>query len=215
MYDDSSTRGDRLLTPRTLGLALAVHLALVAVVWGVGVWLHRAPEVVIPIDLTIVPPWAEQRPDDPEPDPRPPPPPAPPPKPVARVKAPEAPKLPETQDAVIREKPKPKKPKVEKGDFKKNAKLVKRSPKKPEPVDFKKNAKLVKAPPTVSTGKATAHDKPLSPADFQRLMNQGYKVGARNQLAANEESRCAGLVAQAIKRRWTDEFHWREGLQSG
>ena len=44
-------------------------------------------------------------------------------------------------------------------------------------------------------------------------MNQGYSIGAKNQLAANEESRCASLVAKAIKRRWVDDFHWTEGLK--
>ena len=81
-----------------------------------------------------------------------------------------------------------------------------------EQEDFKKDAKLVKAPPMKRTGKATAADKPMSEADYRKFLEQGYKIGARNQLAPNEESRCAGLVAAALKRHWKD-CHWTEGVQ--
>lgn len=221
MYDESREGKDELLNVKTFGIALGLHVALFAVIWGASAWFMRSPEVVIPIDMTIVPPWAEQIPDDPDPDPNPPPKPEPPkpqPKPEPKPKVKEPPKLEETkQDAVIKEKPKPKpkKPEVRKGDFLKDAKLVKQKPRKPEPPqDFKKEAKLVKAPKTLPPGKATAHDKPLTEEEFRRLMNQGYAIGAKNQLAANEESRCASLVAKALKRRWVDEFHWTEGLVS-
>ena len=92
-------------------------------------------------------------------------------------------------------------------------KLVKEKPKpKKEPKNFKKDAKLVKAPPMKRTGKAA--DKPMTEAEYRKFLNQGYTIGARNQLAPNEESRCAGLVAAALKRHWVEEFQWAKGTQS-
>ena len=214
MYDDSSTRGDRLLTPRTLGLALAVHLALVAVVWGVGVWLHRAPEVVIPIDLTIVPPWAEQKPDDPDPDPNPPPEPEKPkPKPKPAPPKPEPPKPapPKNVDAVekVVEKKKP-----EKINLRDKAKLVKDAPKPPGKLDLRDRARKIDAP-RLPPGKATAQDKPLSPEEFARLMNQGYRIGAKNQIAQNEVQLCASYIKRAIRAEWDKEsFKWYPGLSA-
>ena len=210
--------GERsLLTWRTFGVALGLHVALFLVLWAIGAVFMRSPEVIIPIDMTIVPPWAEQT-DDPEPDPLPPPKPEPEqPKPKPPEPKPEPPKLEETkQDAVVREKPKPQKKKTERGEFLKDAKKIKTPPKKePEKKpDFKKDAKLVKAPPMKQTGKATAADKPMTEAEYRKFLEQGYKIGARNQLAPNEESRCVSLVAAALKRHWVEEFHWTEGMQS-
>ena len=96
---------------RAFGLALALHLAVFALFWVIAKLAIRPPDVVIPMDLTIVPPWAEQT-DDPDPDPNPPPPEAKaepkPPQPE-----PEPPKIEETKpvEAVekVVEKPKPKK----------------------------------------------------------------------------------------------------------
>ena len=232
MLDEEQREGEKgLLTWRTFGVALGLHVALFLVLWAIGAAFTRSPDVIIPIDMTIVPPWAEQT-DDPEPDPLPPPKPEPeqpkakpkppepkPPEPKPEPK-PEPPKLEETkQDAVVKEKPKPPKKKTERGDFLKDAKKITTPPKKepkkePEKKpDFKKDAKLVKASPMKRTGKATAAEKPLSAEEFTRKMNEGYKIGARNQLAPNEESRCASLVAAALKRHWVEEFHWKEGMQ--
>lgn len=205
------------LTWRTFSVALAFHVALFLVLWAIGAALSRSPEVVIPIDMTIVPPWPEQT-NDPEPDPLPPPKPEPEkPKPKPPEPKPDPPpKLEETkQDAVVKEKPKPPKKKTERGEFLKDAKKIKTPPKKKDPPpDFKKDAKLVKAPDMKKTGKATAADKPMTEAEYRKFLNQGYKIGARNQLAPNEESRCVSLVAAALKRHWVEEFHWTEGMQS-
>ena len=206
------------LTWQTFVVAFGLHVALFLVLWALGAAFSRSPDVIIPIDMTIVPPWAEQT-NDPEPDPLPPPKPEPPkpkpPEPKPEPK-PEPPKLEETkQDAVVKEKPKPPKKKIERGEFLKDAKKVKTPPKKKEePQDFKKDAKLVKAPPMKQTGKATAADKPMTEAEYRKFLEQGYKIGAKNQLAPNEESRCVSLVAAALKRHWVEEFHWTEGMQS-
>ena len=219
MLEEEQYEGERsLLTWRTFGVALGLHALLFLVLWAIGAALSRSPEVVIPIDMTIVPPWAEQT-DDPEPDPLPPPKPEPEqPKPKPPEPKPEPPKLEETkQDAVVKEKPKPPKKKTERGEFLKDAKKIKTPPKKEPPekkTDFKKDAKLVKAPPMKKTGKATAADRPMTEAEFRKFLDQGYKIGARNQLAPNEESRCVSLVAAALKRHWVEEFHWTEGMQS-
>ena len=197
MLDEEQYEGERsLLTWRTFGVALGLHALLFLVLWAISAAFMRSPDVIIPIDMTIVPPWAEQT-DDPEPDPLPPPKPEPEqPKPKPPEPKPEPPKLEETkQDAVVKEKPKPPKKKTERGEF-------------------LKDAKLVKAPPMKRTGKATAADKPMTEAEYRKFLEQGYKIGARNQLAPNEESRCVSLVAAALKRHWVEEFHWTEGLQS-
>ena len=61
------------LNLHTIIVAVGLHLAAFVLFWIAAKIIYRAPEVVIPIDMTIVPPWAEQDPDDPEPDPNPPP----------------------------------------------------------------------------------------------------------------------------------------------
>ena len=202
---------------RARGLALALHLAVFALFWVIAKLAIRPPDVVIPMDLTIVPPWAEQT-DDPDPDPNPPPPEAKaepkPPQPE-----PEPPKIEETKpvEAVekVVEKPKPKKKEKPKPlDLRKKAKLVKAAP---APVaDLREKARKIEPPPNVRTyGKGTAADKPLSPEEFRRLMNQGYRVGARNQIANDEATRCVSLIAQAIRREWDKEsFNWNPGLRA-
>ena len=71
-YMERQKPTDGVLTARTLGYAFAMHLAAFIFFWGVAKIAFRAPDVIIPIDMTIVPPWAEQT-DDPDPDPNPPP----------------------------------------------------------------------------------------------------------------------------------------------
>ena len=211
-YIERPKATEGVLTTRTLGYAFALHLVAFVFFWAVAKIAFRAPDVIIPIDMTIVPPWAEQT-DDPDPDPNPPPKPEeakPEPKPI---KPPEPEKIEQPKvEAVeqVKEKPKPK----EKPDFRKNAKLIKTPPKPKEKLDLRDKAKKVDAPPMKKTGKATAADKPLSPEEFMRKMNEGYRIGARNQLAGSEEQRCVSLIAQAIKREWNKEsFKWYPGLK--
>ena len=212
-YMERHKGADGVLTARTLGYAIALHLAAFLFFWVIAKIVFRPPDVIIPIDMTIVPPWAEQT-DDPDPDPNPPPKPEEPkPEPPPQMKEPEPPKIEQPKvEAVeqVKEKPKPK----EKLDLRKNAKLVKTPPKPKEKLDLRKNAKKVDAPPMKKTGKATAADKPLSPEEFMRKMNEGYRIGARNQLATSEEQRCVSLIAQAIRREWDKEsFKWYPGLK--
>lgn len=212
-YRERPKAADGVLTARTLGYAFALHLAAFLFFWAVAKVVFRPPAVVIPIDMTIVPPWAQQT-DEPDPDPNPPPKPEeakPPPKP--QVKEPEPPKVEQPKvEAVEQVKEKPKK--KEKLDLRKKATLVKTPPKKKEKLDLRDKAKKVDAPPARKFGKATAAEKPLSAAEIRKLLDQGYKYGSRNQLAGSEEQRCVSLIAQAIKREWNKEsFKWYPGLK--
>ncbi len=212
------------LTLRTFCIALALHVAAGVALWGLAKIVWRTPEVIIPIDMTIVPPWAEVDPDDPEPDPNPPPEPKqeqPKPQPKPKIDPPKVDDV--KQDAVVKEteKPKPKKPEFKKAALKKPEK--KPEEKKPEekkpkikPGDFKKNAKLHKNIPknVPRTGKGTAKEKPLSQAEILKALNADARYGSSNQLAANEEQRCISLVASALKRHWTEEFQWNDSLRS-
>ena len=211
------------LSWRTFGIAFAVHVALFLFFWGMGIINFRKPDVIIPIDMTIVPPWAQQT-DDPEPDPNPPPPEVkqetPPPKAPEPEKVEVKPNVEAVEKVVEKKKP-------EKVDLKKNAKLVKKPPKpQPPPKSLKDTAKLnpakplerppdLKIPDTVKTfGKGTAHDKPLPNIDMKKMLDQGYRYGAKNQIATSEEQRCVSLIKQAILREWNKEsFKWYNGLK--
>lgn len=198
------------VTPRTLLKALAVHAGLLAAV-GLTSWISgRDVELPPPVELTVVPPWAVQT-DDPEPDP------LPPPEETARQKTERPPPAPEkadpAPDAVVREKPQkktvaPPRPK-EKVDLRAKAKFVKASP-----PSLRDKARFKDVPPDVPrTGKGTAADKPMTAEEFTRLMAQGYKIGARNQLATSEEQRCVSLIKRAIQLEWDKEsFSWFPGL---
>ena len=211
------------LSWRTFGIAFAVHAALFLFFWGMGLINFRKPDVIIPIDMTIVPPWAQQT-DDPEPDPNPPPPEVkqetPPPKAPEPEKVEVKPNVEAVEKVVEKKKP-------EKVDLKKNAKLVKKPPKpQPPPKSLKDTAKLnpakplerppdLKIPDTVKTfGKGTAHDKPLKDIDMKKMLDQGYRYGAKNQIATSEEQRCVSLIKAAILREWQKESSkWYSGLR--
>ena len=192
------------VTGKILLWSLGLHVVLVVFFWGIMKIAFSKPEAIIPIDMTIVPPWAEQT-DDPDVDPNPPPVEEPEPEPEKEVEKPE-PEV-EKNDVIIREKPKPKPKPIDKS----KAKLVK----KPKPKPFVKSKKLIKPPPSMRTGKGTASEKPMSAADIQKYLAQGYKFGSRNQLAANETQRCVSVISEAIRREWNKEsFSWHSGLRS-
>jgi TonB family protein len=215
-------KGDRASSPlnlHTFLVALGLHLAAFAFFWLTAKIIFRQPEVVIPIDMTIVPPWAEQDPDDPEPDPNPPPeeekkpePPKPEPKPEPEPPK-EEPK--EKVEAVeqIKEKPKPKKKKFVKSEIKHPEKeKPKAKPKKKfNPGKLVKHPKI-KPPVKLPPGKGTARDKPLSQADILKALAGGAKFGASNQLAANEEQLCISLISRRFYECWTD-FNWSDNLK--
>lgn len=222
--EDGDRTGRGPVSWRSFALAVGLHLALFGTFWGLTKWIELNQEVIIPLDmLMVVPPWAEQT-DDPEPDPNPPPPEQ---KPEPPKPEPPPPKIEEPKPVVeavekVVEKKKPKEEPKEKPkekppekplNLREKAKLVKTPPK---PVDLRSKAKKVEAPPTIKTyGKGTSADKPLSPEEFQKLMNQGYVIGSRNQVAKDELTRCVTLIQQAIRREWDKEsFNWNPGLRA-
>ena len=211
------------LTWRTFGIAFAVHAALFLFFWAMGVITFRKPDVIIPIDMTIVPPWAQQT-DDPDPDPAPPPPEVkqvkPLPKPAEPEKVEARPRVEAVEKVVERKKP-------EKVDLRKGKQLHKTPPKPQRPErKLKDTAKVVtpkpvpvERPPDLKInvkrfGKGTAHDKPLPNIDINSMLNNGYNYGAKNQIATSEEQRCASLIRQAIFREWDKEsFKWYSNLR--
>lgn len=211
---------------RSFGTALALHLAAFLFFWIMGKVLTPKLDMIIPMDLTVVPPWAQQT-NDPDPDPNPPPPEEKvKPQPKSKPQPEPEPKIEKKVEAVeqIKEKPKIKKPELKKPepkkpepvDLRKNAKLVQAPPKPVEPPpSLKDKATLMKPPPQIKTyGKGTAADKPLSPEEFMRKMNEGYRIGARNQIANDEVTRCISVIAAAIRREWNKEsFKWYAGLK--
>ena len=209
-------RASKPLNLHTILVALGLHLAAFVFFWITSLIIHREPEVVIPIDMTIVPPWAEQDPDDPDPDPNPPPeeekkpePPKPEPKPEPEPPK-EEPK--EKVEAVeqIKEKPKPKKKVFKKSEIKHPKK------EKPKKKEFKRGKVIkppkIKPPMKLPAGKGTSRDKPLSQAEIMKALAGGARFGASNQLAANEEQRCISLISRRFYECWTD-FNWSENLR--
>ncbi|MEG1933357.1 MAG: energy transducer TonB [Kiritimatiellia bacterium] len=139
------------------------------------------PEPTPPVPDPVPDPDPIPPPAVPDPDPIPPPPPAvkdpdpiPPPKP-----------------------PKQEKPKVE---------LPKEPPKKPVPPKWKPNhtIKTGKRSGPVTTGKRdpkkVATQKALSAAEIAKLLAAGARPGNRNQIPANEASRCYGVIAAAFRK---------------
>ncbi len=216
-YEDRRHERERSnpLNARTILAAFGLHVAAFVFFWIAAKIIYRTPDVVIPIDMTIVPPWAEQDPNDPDPDPNPPPEEQPkPPEPKPDPKPEEPPKVEEKVEAVE------KIPEKKKKEFKKSE--VKMPEKKPEKKveqkkkEFKKSE--VKKPPKIpppdrlTPGKGTARDKPLSQAEIMKALAAGAKYGASNQLASSEEQRCVSLISRRFYECWTD-FNWHEGLR--
>ena len=216
MYESVAKSGP--FTTRALVCSIVFHVGLLGFFWIMGMIVTRKPDVIIPIDMTVVPPWAEQT-DDPNPDPNPPPPkqeelpkPTPPPP---EVKPPD-PKVEAVEKIVGKPKPPkpPEKPK-EKRDLRKDAKLIKTPIPAPQPKDLRDKAKKVDPPPNIHKfGAATAKDKPLSPEEFLRLMNQGYRIGSENKIAQNEVQRCLSIIQRVIQAECDKESVNWAGVQS-
>lgn len=176
----------------------------------------RPKEVAIPLDFTVVleenlvepnvPPdtvKAEQvKPPDPEPEPEP--------APLKPVPLPDPPK-----DAVVVEKKKEPEKKKPPEPVKKPDPVKKTEPaKKPE---FKKG-KRVEAPkksqqpkfeelykpydPSKPASVKPLTDKKLSRAEIEKALRDGARPGVRNEIPADEVSRCVFLVKRAMYEAW-------------
>lgn len=204
------------LNLKTILTAFGLHLAAFVLFWVAAKIIYRTPDVIIPIDMTIVPPWAEQDPNDPEPDPNPPPQEQPKPERTeVRRPDPEPPKAEEKVEAVEKIPEKPKKKEFKKSEIK-HPEKEKKKVEKPKKKEFKRGA--IKKPPKIlppmklPPGKGTSRDKPLSQAEIMKALAAGAKFGASNQLAANEEQRCISLISRRFYECWTD-FNWSENLR--
>ncbi len=221
MYIDEERKPEPLSTTNVI-LALVVHLGLFALLWFMGQLSLREKEVVIPIDLTVV---VEENLDGKENEP----PPLEKPlggaassraeveekkiEPVARqdaappeVKAPE----PEAVEQIV-EKKKEKKPEKPKEKVKEKARQDAAPPKPKKSAKELREERLrkmresakdnPKTPPRpVRDGKTGR--KTLSDAEIKKLLAAGYKPGATEQLAANEESMCLGFLKRSIDEKW-------------
>ena len=203
------------LNLRTVAVAFGLHVAAFVFFWIAAKIIYRTPDVIIPIDMTIVPPWAEQDPNDPDPDPNPPPKEEPkpePPKPEPKVEEP--PKVDKNVEAVEKIPEKKKKKEFKKSEVKKPKKEEKKA--EPKKKEFKKSEikkpKKIQPPVKLPAGKGTSRDKPLSQAEIMKALAAGAKFGASNQLAANEEQRCVSLISRRFYECWTD-FNWSENLR--
>ena len=203
------------LNLRTILMAFGLHVAAFVFFWIAAQIIYRTPDVIIPIDMTIVPPWAEQDPNDPDPDPNPPPKEQPKPEPPKpQPKPEESPKVDEKVEAVEKI-PEKKKKEFKKSEVKQPDKKEEKKVEKPKK-EFKKSP--IKKPPKIQPpvklppGKGTSRDKPLSQAEIMKALAAGAKFGASNQLAENEEQRCISLISRRFYECWTD-FNWSENLQ--
>ncbi len=199
----------QVLSVRNLLVALGIHLAAF-VGFYVFAQLHfHQVEKIIPIDLTVVvvenldgnedePPPLQK----PEPPPPPPKPKAEPPAPKPKPKEPEKPKELEkiVTNIVVKvekqpAKPKPKPPKQPAKPEKSRAELEKERMAK-----MRKSVKPGKATKVQPNGRT--EKKTLSNAEIQKLFNQGYRPGAKTQLATSVLSRCVSLIQRALDEQW-------------
>ena len=221
------------LSAKTLGIALAIHLAFFVAFWLFAVFhgLFEKQEEIIPIDLTVVVNEnLDGKPDEPPPLKNPDPPEKakpkpPPPKAKPKVKEPEKPK--ELEKIVTNivakvdkketkkpEKPKkkvekkePEKPKKTKAELRKERlERMRQSAKvNDKPVKYEvKNAK--------ESGNGRTDRKILSDAEIAKLLNMGYKPGTSTQLAANEEQLGYSLIKAAFEAKW-DQPPWTDTLR--
>ena len=203
------------LNLRTILMAFGLHVAAFVFFWIAAQIIYRTPDVIIPIDMTIVPPWAEQDPNDPDPAPNPPPKEQPKPEPPKPQPKPEEPPKVDEKVEAVEKIPEKKKKEFKKSEVKQPDKKEEKKVEKPKK-EFKKSP--IKKPPKIQPpvklppGKGTSRDKPLSQAEIMKALAAGAKFGASNQLAENEEQRCISLISRRFYECWTD-FNWSENLQ--
>lgn len=223
-HEQEKPEGDvREINFRTMWFSFLCHAALgiaFASFSLVNDWFHPH-EDIIPIDMTVVPPWAEQDPDDPDPDPNPPPKELP--KPVEKTPPDPAP-IPKAEEKVDALEKIPEKPKPRKKEFKRAKLEEQKKPEKPVKEKFKK-AKLenqpkpvaqkprkTDAPDNLPAGKGTSRDKPLTAKDYEKALAAGARIGAKNELPTSEEQRCMAIIQRVFYENWTG-FTWYDGLK--
>lgn len=217
-YGEEGAGVPKVLSAKTLLIALLLHLAFFLLLWLYSVVNFKKKDVIIPIDLTVV---VNENLDGKEDEPPPlddtPPPKPEPPKPKPQMPKTEPP--PKVDDKVealekIKEPPK-KKPEKKKEPEKKPEK--KKEPEKPKKTaaqlraerieQMRKSATSVKTPIRVKnrpSGDGKTSKKTLTDAEVKKLLSQGYVPGRSEQLATSEAQRCASLIKMALDRRWDE-----------
>ena len=228
MLFERPERRPEVLSGKTLGIALAIHLAFFLVFWVFAVFhgLFDKKEEIIPIDLTVVvnenldgkenEPPPLKNPDPPEKA-------KPKPKEKPAVKEPEKPK--ELEKIVTnivakvdkKETKKPEKKKVEKKEPEK-PKKTKEQLRKERIEQMRKSAKVSNKPVKLEiknareSGDGRTSRKTLSDAEIMKLLNAGYRPGTSEQLAANEEQLGYSLIKAAFEAKW-DKPPWTDTLR--
>ena len=225
IYREEEPERPEILGVRTVAAAVVFHVLFFLLFYLVALVSFRKPEVVIPIDLTVVvnenldgdenePPPLDDTPPPPEPQPKVEPP-------------PEPPKVDEKIEAVeqIVEKPKPEKPKPpekpkvpEKSKEPEKPKKTQEELRKERIERMRESAKVVKTPvkikvKDVPSGNGRTERQTMSQAEIQNLLNQGYRPGKTTQLAANEKQRCLSLIRAAFYAKWTNRPAWTDTLK--
>ncbi len=213
MYNDVEKQKPNVFDAKTVGLALAIHIVLFLALFLVGKFTTTPKETVIPIDLTVVvhenlngnedepPPEKEVVAPKPAPEPKPEPPapkPAPIPEPEPKIDAVEKISKPK------KEPPKKVEPKPEKPPKPKKTK---------EQLAKEREARLKAIRDSVKQGDPPKNNGRTEkrPTNWQQLLNQGYRPGAKTQLAANESQRCNSLIRNAFYAKW-DSPPWTDTL---
>lgn len=221
---DEERKVPPVISPFTLGVSLLVHVVFFTVLAALALFRFRPKETVIPIDLTVVVnenlDGEENEPpplDNPEPPPPPKPqvePPKPEPPPTIEPKAEAVEMVKEKPTPKVEEKPKEEKKPEEKKEVKKPD-PPKPDPPKPKPPEKPKEtleermAKMRSSAKEVKTvvknapsGNGRTAKKTLSEAEIRKLLNQGYKPGASEQLASSDLQLGVSLVQMALNDKW-------------
>ena len=221
-------RRPKVLSGFNLVLAVAIHL-----VAFVGFYVFAAlhglfdeEEKIIPIDLTVVvnenldgkedepPPLKKPEPTPPKPKPQP-------PKPKPKPKEPEKPKeLEKIVTNVVTKVEKKEEKKPEKKEEKKKPDPPKKTAKELREERMKKmreSAKQVNRKVTIEvknqpSGDGRTAKKTLTDAEVMKLLNQGYKPGKSEQLAANDLQLGYSLIKMAFEAKW-DKPAWTDTLR--
>ena len=229
LFERPERRPD-VLSGKTLGIALAIHLAFFLVFWIFAVFhgLFDKKEEIIPIDLTVVVNEnLDGKENEPPPLKNPDPPekakPKPKPKEKPAVKEPEKPKELEkivTNIVAKVDKKEAKKPekKVEKKKEPEKPKKTKEQLRKERIEQMRKSAKVSNKPVKIEiknakeSGDGRTSRKTLSDAEIMKLLNAGYRPGTSEQLAANEEQLGYSLIKAAFEAKW-DKPPWTDTLR--
>lgn len=211
-----------MLDARNLSVAFALHAGCFVLLWLYAVLhgLFATKEEVLPIDLTVV---VNENLDGEENEPPPlrkpdPPPPPEPPRPKPRPKEPEKPKELEriVTNVVAKVERKPEaKPEREKAPEppKKTAKQLREERIRKMRHSAKAvNKQVAIEVRTAPSGNGRTARKTLSDAEIRRLLMQGYRPGASEQLAASELQLGYSLIKMAFEAKW-DKPPWTDTLK--